>query len=283
MADIYFDYDVMMAKIDSYMNEFDFLSVTGVANSMLGRNIPALILGEGSSVIAYIGGEEGCDTVSSKMLLRFVRDICTLHKENGAAFGFSVESILKKYTLIVIPMLNPDGSCYCAYGIDADNPIGERVISLNNGSRDFSHWRGNARGVELKYNYGAQYSDHELETEVGALCNFLKFGITPNLLLVLSESESNEGIIYFGEGESENKIAIALSQMTGMKRIYRECDPARLMLTDWAISELGASAFSIELPKIKGKNYREIEDMSFSCYAGLRKSLFCAPFLNKLK
>ena len=215
--------------------------------------------------------------------MRFVRDICSLYKENGTAFGFSAENIFKKYTLVVIPMLNPDGSCYCAYGVDGDNPIGERVISMNNGSCDFSSWRGNSRGVELKYNYGAQYSDYEPEAEVGALCNFLKFGFTPELLFVFSQSENNFGTVYFGEGENENKIAIALSQMTGMKRIYKESDNARLMLTDWTINELGASAFLIELPQIIGSNYRQIEDMAFSCYAGIRKCLFCAPFLNKIK
>ena len=283
MADLYFDYEIMMAKIDAYMNEYSFLSVIGIADSMLGRNIPALILGDGSNVVAYVGGEEGCDSVSPRMLLRFIKDICSLYKEGGSAFGFSAENILKKYTFVVVPMLNPDGFEYCTHGVGDDNPLRDRALYINDDRRDFSSWRGNARGVNLKYNYGLECDEIEPEPEAGALCNFLRFGMKPELLLCFSQSDNDEGRVYFGEGESENKIAIALSQMSGMKREYREKESQRLTLADWAIGELGTAAFSLELPKIKGSNYRQIEDMSFSCYAGIRKTLLCAPFLNKIK
>ena len=283
MAEQYFDYAKMMTEIDVYMSKYSFLSVTGACESILGRTVPALMLGEGERVITYVGGEEGCDTVSPSLLLRFVRDLCSLYEEKGSAFGFSADGLLKNYTLVIIPMLNPDGSCYCSEGIKEGNPLKERVINLNDGRSDFSLWRGNARGVELKYNYGLEQGDTEPEAETGSLCNFLRYGLNPDILIDFSQCDENEEMIYFGEGEIENKIAVALSQMSGMRRKYRESEPPRMMLADWVISELSASAFSIELPLIKASTRRQFEDKSFSCYVKMRKTLFCAPYLSKIK
>ena len=283
MTEKYFYYEKMMTEIDAYMNKYRFLSVTGVCESILGRSIPAIVLGEGKNIVTYVGGEEGCDAISPSILIRFVRDICSLYEEKGSAFGFSAEGILKKYTLVIIPMLNPDGSCYCSQGVKEDNPLRERILSMNEGKNDFSSWRGNARGVELKYNYGSEHSEYEPEPEVGALCNFLRYGMTPELLIAFSVCEKDDGVIYFGEGEIENKMAVALSQMSGMRREYRESEEERLMLTDWAMKELCSSAFSVDLPSFKAVTRKQFEDKSFSCYAKIRKVLFCAPFLNKIK
>lgn len=287
MKDIYLDYEKMIAEINIYMNKYSFLAVTGICESILGRSVTAVILGEGKTVITYVGGEEGCDVISPCVLLRFVKDICSLYEEKGATFGFSAETIFKNYTLVIIPMLNPDGYSYCSKGINESNPLKERVLKLNDWQNDFSSWKGNARGVELKYNYGLENCEYESEPEVGALCNFLKYGITPQLLISFSQSKNlkniDDGIVYFGEGEIENKIAVALSQMTMMKRIYRESALPKLMMTDWAAKEIGSSAFSIDLPHFECNNKKQFEDKSFSCYAKIRKMLFCAPFLTKIK
>ena len=282
MAIQYFDYTKMMTEIDFYVSKYRFISVSGICQSMLGKMIPAIMLGEGKTVVTFIGGQEGCDGISPYILIRFVRDICALYEEGGAAFGFSAESILKNYTIVVIPMLNPDGVDYSFCGIKEDNPLKERVIKLNSGSDDFSSWRGNARGIELKYNYGLQNEENEPEPETGALCNFLKYGLKPDLLFVFSQSEDNEDCLYYGEGEAENKMAIALSQMSGMKRIYRESRKPKLMLADWSMQELKNYAFSFELSKMICSSYKKIEDKSFSYYVKIRKIFFCAPFLNKI-
>lgn len=287
MKESYFNYEKMIAEINTYMNKYSFLAVTGICESILGCTIPAVILGEGKIVITYIGGEEGYDLISPSVLLRFVKDICSLYEGKGSAFGFSAENIFKNYTLVIIPMLNPDGAGYCCRGVDENNPLRERVLKLNDRQNDFSHWRGNARGVELKYNYGLENGEYESEPEVGALCNFFRYGMTPQLLIEFSQNNelknNDDGIIFFGEGEIENKMAIALSQMTMMRRTYRESALPRLMLTDWAIKELGASAFSVDMPCFECNSRKQFEDISFSYYTKIRKMLFCTPFLTKIK
>ena len=285
MTDKYFDYEKIMIKIDLYMQKYEFISVTGMGNSILGRSIPVIAFGEGKSTVVYLGGEAGDDYISVTMLLRFVKDICELYKSGGSAFGFSAENIFKNYNIVVIPLLNPDGISYCARGIGEDNPLRERILNMNGGRLDnasFSAWKGNARGVDLRYNYGAENSEREPEAEVGSLCNFLRFGFTPEMLFSFSRADTNEGMIFFGEGARDNKIAMALTQMSGLKRRFRESKEPCLMLSDWAKRELSAAAFSIELPYINGFSKKNFEDKLFACYASMRKLLFCAPFLNKI-
>lgn len=283
MAEQYFGYEKMMMEIDCYMNKYNFISVNGICESILGRMIPAIILGSGKKVVVYVGGEEGNDFVSSALLIRFVRDICTLYSERGAAFGFPAENILKNYTIVIIPMLNPDGSVYFSKGIENDNPLKERVLKLNGNREDFSSWSGNARGVQLKYNYSFEYSEKEPEPEVGALCNFLRYGFTPSILISFSRSHLDEETVYFGDGEIENKMSLALSQMSAIKRVYRMSEDPNLMLADWALKELSVASFSFELPCIKYSSYKQQADNIFSLYTKLRKIFFCTPFLNKIK
>ena len=283
MAEQYFDYEKMMTEIDFYMNKYKFISVNGICESILGRMVPAIILGSGKRVVVYVGGEAGNDNVSSALLVRFVRDVCALYSESGSAFGFSAENIFKNYTVVIIPMLNPDGSMYCSKGVGADNPLRERALKINRNNEDFSAWSKNARGIELKYDYGFDSSEKEPEPEVGALCNFLRYGLTPSILISFSHSLYEEETIYFGDGEIENKMSLALSQMSGMKRVYRVSENSNLMITDWSQKELSTASFSFELPRIKCSNYKQYSDSIFSTYAKLRKIFFCAPFLNKIK
>ena len=229
----YLDYEKVMTKIDDYTQKYDFISVTNLCNSSSGRMIPMITYGEGKIVVVYIAGESADDMTSVSVLLRFIRDICELYKNYGSAYGFSAENIFKKYTVLILPLINPDGESYA-------------------------------------------------ECEIGALHNFLKFNATPDIILSFSESVNEHGRILFGEGEKDGKIAIALTQMSGLKRSFCQAKDPSLELKDWAKSELSCSAFKIVLPQVQGFNKKNFEDRLFACYAEMRKILFCVPFLSKI-
>ena len=231
MAELYLNYNKTVGEIDNYISKYPFLSVVGIGDSTEGQ-VYALMFGEGETVITYVGGEDGGDMISPSVLLRFVRDICSLYEEKGSAFGFSAENIFKNYTLVIIPMLS---------------------------------------------------SDYTGEAQTGNVCNFFKYGMTPNILLTFRKSNENNGMIYFGEGETENKMAVALSQMSALKRNFRVSEEPRITLADWSIENLRASAFSIDLPNFNYNNGKQFSDKSFSLYAKMRKTLFCTPFLSKIK
>ena len=277
-----FTYEKMMTQINSYIEKYSVFSANGLCNSILGRNIPVIVLGEGENAIAYIGGLMGSDGISPRLLMRFVRDICSSYAEDTSVFGFSARRIFKEYTLVIIPMLNPDGRDYCVNGIAQNNPLRERLIKENAGNTDFSRWRGNARGVELRHNFGLENGENEPEIEVGNLCNFLRFGLTPKIIFELSADRDFNNCIYFGDGEGRSKIATALTQMSGIERRYRQSNKIGMTLSDWADIELEAASFSVEFKAFDTEGERNDENEVFSLYIQIRKMLFCAPILSKI-
>ncbi len=278
------NYCSMMSEINSIVEGSDILSVTGLCTSVLGMNIPMITIGEGDTKIVYLGGELGFDKTTPYILTRYVRDICALYKEGGAVFGFSAEYILKKYTIVVIPMLNPDGASYCECGISADNPIRERILKLNDQSTDFSKWKGNARGVDLRFCYDTdgEISEAAPEIEVGNLCNFLKFWLEPRMIFCFYQGDAQISSIYYGDGEQASKIATALSQMTGYARAFSDDSDGKTLMS-WSRRELGIKSFLVELCD-DGSNFeKSSKERCFAKYLQLRKMLFCAPLLTKIK
>ena len=278
-------YSDLISQINFLVEKYPNVSVTALCNTILGVNIPIITIGEGTQKIVYLGGQSGCDKLSPYILTRYVKDICSLYQENGAVFGFSAEYILKKYTIVVIPILNPDGLNYCDLGVLENNPLKERGIKLNGGSLDFSRWKGNARGIDLRYNYviGDLEDGIEPEPEVGAFCNFLRFGVPPEIIFSFDITDKNNSMIYFGDGEVASKIAIALTQMTGFKRTFLEDGEATNTLMSWSNQVLGRKTFLIEISNCDITDSKHQKENCFAKYLQLRKMLFCAPILNKIK
>lgn len=278
-------YSGLISEINFIVEKYQNVSVTGLCNSILGLNIPIITIGDGSQKIVYLGGQDGYDKLSPYILVRYIKDICSLYQENGAVFGFSAEYILKKYTIVVIPILNPDGLNYCDFGLLENNPLKERVLKLNGGSQDFSHWRGNARGIDLRNNYvlGDFADGVEPEPEVGALCNFLRFGMPPEMIFSFEQTDKSNSTIYFGDGEVASKIAIALTQMTGFKRVFSEDGEPSNTLMSWSNQVLGRKTFLVEISNCDTIDAKHQKENFFAKYLQLRKMLFCAPILNKIK
>ena len=278
-------YSELLYELNLIVEKYKNVSVAGLCNSVLGENIPIVTIGDGHQKVLYIGGHVGYDKLTPYILLRFVKDICALYQEGGAVFGFSAEYILKKYTLVIVPFLNPDGINYCNCGVSKENPLKERIIKQNNGSLDFSNWKGNARGVDLRYNYPfiEDNIETEPEAEVGALCNFLRFGSPPEMILSFEQSESDESEIYFGDGEQASKIAIALSQMTGFKRIFAEDGEPSNTLMSWSNQNIFTKTFLTKISADRAKDLKSIRESYFAKYLQMRKMLFCAPILSKIK
>lgn len=277
------NYIKMMNEINSLCDKYKSLSVGFIGESILGKSIPLITLGEGEKQILYIGTQSGTDFGTCSVLLRFIKDYCAALEGNANIYGTPVEYINKKTTLFVLPMLNPDGVEYCIEGIGADNPIRDRVLVMNGGSEDFSGWRANARGVELGRNYDYMFSQYksitegcgapegycgensESEPESGALCNLLRY--SKDLKGVIELFEGEEKIKY--SGTDRINIARRLSDMAGYKAIEESTEACTLL--PWCASELKIPAFAVGCQKTENaKN-------EFLAYSKIRKMLFCAP------
>lgn len=292
------DSDTVSEFISIMSDRYDFLSVVTIGESILGKPIRMVTLGDENAEkeILYVAAHHGTEWITSLILLRFINEYCEYYKATKQVFGINIGTLFATRCIHIVPQLNPDGADIQINGIDNSNPLYDRLMKISGG--DFSHWNANARGVDLNHNFNAGFEEYkslelnnsitagatrfsgespESEPETGAICNYLRFN--EKIKMIMSFHSQGE-VIYYTSGkntpESSPKIARKLSKMSG----YDVEVPTGLAsyggLSDWYINEFGKPAFTIEC----GRGENPIPPQKyFQIYAGIREMLFLAPLL----
>lgn len=288
------DHAALTEAVRTFAGWYPFLRVTGLGRSILGRDIPVLTVGKGRRQLLYVGTHHGMEWLTAAWLLRFVGEFCEKCAAGRTVYGVPLPTFCERYTLHVVPMLNPDGVEYQQHGVTRENPLHQRAVGMNGGSEDFSHWQANARGVDLNHNYDAGFVEYkamearmgilggaptryagqepESEPEVRALCSYIRF--LGDVRLVASFHTQGEEIYCRSGGRSlpgGQEAAMKVAKLTG----YRLCDatdPAAYGgLTDWCLTKCRIPALTLECGK--GENPLPLAQF-FPVYARLREALF---------
>ena len=295
-----FDSTAMIDEVDRLAQRYPFLRVTGIGKSILGKSIPCLILGKGDRHVLYVGAHHGMEWLTSAWLLRFSEEVCEAMEGGRTIYRQSIPIYWERFTLHIVPMLNPDGVDYQIHGLDGGNPLRTRLIAMNGGSEEFSSWQANARGVDLNHNYNAGFAEYkkleasagilgggptrysgqdpESEPEVKGLCDYMRF-YREKLRLAMSFHTQGEEVFYKSSGCVPNgaqRPAEKLARLCSYQLSEADGLAAYGGLTDWCIRELGLPALTLECGK--GRNPLPISCF-FEVYARIREALFLAPTL----
>ncbi len=293
-----FDSASVFQEIDNLSQTHPFLKVTSLGTSILGKGLPCLMLGEGDRHVLYVGAHHGMEWLTAAWLLQFARELCVAKAERRTLYKQYIPLFLERFTVHIVPMLNPDGVDYQIHGPDQDNPIHTRVIAMNGGSADFSSWQANARGVDLNHNYNVGFAEYkrlekdsrifgggptrysgqdpESEPEVKGLCNYIRF-YREKLRLVVSLHTQGEEIYYQSGNALPTEYELAakkVAQLCSYRLAKAEGLAAYGGLTDWCIQNLGIPALTMECGK--GKNPLPLSCF-FPVYTKIRETLFLAP------
>ncbi len=293
-----YTYSEMMDELCGYVHSFEGISVNYLTESILGRAVPRVIIGneEAECGVLYVGAHHGAESITAKILMRFIKDYLICRIERTPQYGKVPEKLYDERFIEIIPMLNPDGVEIAANGADVTFLMKDRLVKMNGGKEDFSHWQANARGVDLNHNYGSGFEEYkrierernisggapggfsgeypESEPESGALANYLRFG--KNIKSVVSFHTQGEVIYCPGEYEKRKPLIDKLEDMTGYTYELPEGSAAYGGLADFCEEKLGLPAFTLECGK--GKNPLPLSDTE-KIYAGLREMLFVFPTL----
>ncbi len=294
----HFDHAALEDIIKKFKNRYDFLEVGNIGNSIFNRSIPRISFGKGKKSVIYIGGHHGMEWITSALLITFIYEFCESYKNGINIFDISSRVLFETRRIHVIPMLNPDGIDYSIHGIKKDNILKDRLIRMNDGNKDFTHWQANARGVDLNHNYSAGFSEYKIierdiglyggasskysgeysesEPETRALCNFVRFE-QPSLALTL-HTQGEE--IYYTSGEKSlaNSLPIVqtISRLTGYKISLPSGTAKYGGFTDWFIEEFNKPSFTLECGL--GENPLPFSNCD-RIYSKLKRALFTVPIL----
>ena len=285
-------YSVMMKQIKEMKNS-PILTVTTLGKSLVGRQIPLIKLGNGKKNVLYVGAHHGMEWLTTMILLRYINEVIESYEKKSAVLGCDTEELLKRRTIYVVPMLNPDGVELQINGCDPMNPLFDRLHKMSGGN--YENWQANGRGVDLNHNYDAGFDEYktienelgivpgatkfsgahpESEPETACLCSFIRT-VEPQMLIALHTQGSEIYYDYNGTCPSGSlSIAKRMERLSG----YNVCRPDGTAcyggLKDWFICEFDRPGFTIECGK--GKNPLPIFDLG-AIYSVLRGVLHLAP------
>ena len=255
------DYKLFQSYIARLNEGFDSLTIATCGRSVLGREIYALVMGEGQRNVVFVGGTHGQEWLTSIILMRLCEDILS----GVGLCGYSPEELLRNVRLVVIPELNPDGIEIALQGQNNSQPL----------------WNANARGVDINHNfnagwyalrdyeeemgisgpsprrYGGPYPESEPETR--AITRFLR---SVDVDMLISFHSQGEEIYYeYGRNTPEKSLLIAkvLASLTEYTLVKNEGHCEGGGLKDWFIEEMRKPAFTIEIGK--GQNPLPLTDV----------------------
>ena len=123
----------------------DLLGLYSAGYSESGRELLTLTLGTGKEKALVIGGIHAREHITTKYLLKVIEDYCSAYYSASGYFGnYNIYELLNKYTVYIIPCVNPDGLEI----IRSRQPVksGVRVSKLD-------EYKANANGVDLNRNF----------------------------------------------------------------------------------------------------------------------------------
>lgn len=290
-----FGHKELLASLRELEEAYPFLEIGYLGTSVLERGIPLVKIGKGRRKLLYVGGLGGTESFTSALLTRFLWELAYASHKNARIGHLHYRSVFETHTILVVPMLNPDGIEYCLHGVEEDNPLRDRLTLMNCGRSDFSSWQANARGVDLCHNYDAGFEEYrtraaeegvrepspekyagfapESEPETGALCNLIRYH--EELLGVLSLSTGQRGIHYRQSDPTSAptaRIAARLARITAYPISASLQTPLCASLIDWCTAERGVRALSVSCA-IPASHEAPLT------YAELREALFTFPIL----
>ncbi len=197
-----------------------------LAKSMLGKDIALYRIGQGKRNILSVGTHHAMEYISTLALYSAISKLSETEARGGKLFGVDIRFALEKFSLWVVPCVNPDGVDMHILGAEK-SPLHERAVKMN-GGEDFSDWQANARGVDLNHNYNYRFREYkELEAKEGIEPGKTRYsgeypasepessalvGLVRNLIpeLILSFHTQGE-VIYPHFGKSDSKMHLARS------------------------------------------------------------------------
>lgn len=197
LEDSDYHYDKFIKAARDLTKQYDnILKCVTIGVSHDNRDIILLKLGLGQKHIICCGGVHARETVNPVVLLRMIEYYADLYinyrqqrlnlkkklstpnvhlKEEyeKMLYGACIYELLQTYTILFVPLLNPDGYMIARQGFIAIRDPKLRVLCEEKGSNPVE-WKENARGIDINRNFPSQFWSKKFETDYPASENETK-------------------------------------------------------------------------------------------------------------
>ena len=268
------DYGVVRSLCTALRGRYAQLRPACIGRSVLGRELPALVLSTGGSDqrVLMAAAFHGQEWLTSLCALRLCEELCQAVQVDLTLCDIPVTRALRGRQIWFVPMVNPDGVEIARYGSAAAEAY---AASAAAGGADIPGlWQANARGVDINSNFNAGWTEMqalaqkngknfpcarkyggpspESEPETRALTDLCRGQNFRHVVALHSQGEE----IYWQYGEhtppQSRMMARVLSSVSGYRVAQPSAASAHGGFKDWFIDCYHRPGFTIELGR--GRN-----------------------------
>ncbi|NSL50434.1 M14 family metallopeptidase [Calidifontibacillus erzurumensis] len=152
-----YDYNLMMDHLTRLKSIYPFVRIPSIGNSVLGKAIPEVNIGMGGKKVHFNGSFHANEWITTPVIMTFLNDYLLALTNQTPIRGLNMYPFYEQVALSIVPMVNPDGVDLVLNGPPNVEPWRNRVVAINKGSRNFSGWKANIRGVDLNNQFPARW------------------------------------------------------------------------------------------------------------------------------
>lgn len=283
-----YDYDTMMNDIRQLQTIYPFLQVSSIGNSVLGRDIPEILVGTGGKRVHFDGSFHANEWITTPIIMTFLNDYLLSITNHSEIRGLDTSPLYTQTSISIVPMVNPDGVDLVLHGPPELEPYRSNVIEWNNGNFDFSDWKANIRGVDLNDQFPAEWELERArnpktpgprnyggeqplsEPEAIAMANLTRRRDFARVLAFHTQGK----VIYWGfqnlQPPENETLAIEFGRVSGYEPV--ETTDSYAGYKDWFIQDWRRPGFTIELGKgvnpLPITQFDEIYEQSLGIFLG---------------
>lgn len=160
-TDIPFTSTVLELCLTGLQLRYPFLRVGAIGNSVMGKPLRAVAVGEGQTQVFYNASHHANEWITTPVLMTFLEQYCLSLMGRNTLYGYDPWELYRRTTLSLVPMVNPDGVDLVT-GALTDGPYYEqaRRWAQNYPAVSFPEgWKANIAGVDLNLQYPAEWEE----------------------------------------------------------------------------------------------------------------------------
>lgn len=155
----FYSYNDMVKDLESIAKQYpELIKMTVAGKSVENKNIYQVKLGKGSRNVVITGSVHGSEWITTPALIETIETYAKYYQQDKWVNGQPMRYILDNYTLVILPMVNPDGVTLVQQGANAFPHRRDELLAINDGT-NFRGWKANIRGVDLNRNFNARWGE----------------------------------------------------------------------------------------------------------------------------
>ena len=270
-TDVNYTSQINESTIRALKENYPFLEIGEIGRSVLGKPLWFIKIGTGAQKVFYNASFHSNEAITTPILLRFVEELAEAYSTRGRLYGIDVSRLLRKVTLYLVPMVNPDG-VDLVNGAISDEVVlqsTEQIAERYPGIPYPSGWKANIRGVDLNLQFPAEWNTaRQIKFEQGfttfAPRDFVgegpltepeslavyNFTLQQNFDLILAYHSQGE-VIYWKfldyEPPRSREIALYFGQVSGYAVEETPLVSGYAGYKDWFIQNYNRPGYTIEV------------------------------------